>query len=686
MVVTADTTRPQAEPDAAPAVSRRVPALDGLRAFALLGMLLWHAEVTWVQGGFVRMTIFFALSGYLAAGSWRRIRERTGGRGGFATFWWRRARRLMPISYLGVAIAIGVTVAIGSDQMRDQLGGDVLSVLLYVSNLRFWLSGQGYGELFTEPSLLQHYWTLSIEEQAFALIPLLLAGVSLLVGRTHPRRQALVVGALATVAVALPALVHHDADAVWYSSPIRIGEFCGGVALALAMTGRPDRRDDRRLALVGTGSFAVIVAAVLLLPREADWLYRGGMGLFLLPTLGLLAAASRSLGTAARLLAWRPLVALGRWTFSIYVVHWPLFFVLDATRTGLDGWELATLRVAAAIGLGVVLHVLIERPLMAAARVDDVATGLAGATRRRSVIDRIARAWVPAGWWRTRPAAAALGGSAVVLVVVAHLPSGADPYEWERVEHESVVQAEMRLLDPDEGRIPVALFGGSTAVLLDVAGDGWLRGSDDLAIRPGGTRLACGLVRQGERTLGWDPRTWEPVVGESDEECTAWPEVWPYVAQLGGAEVALLVVGTWDTLDVDIDGVGRTHVGRPEFDRIVLDELSLALDRFRTAGVEQLHLATTPVVGRGETGRARELRGLGDDHPERVAAFNGLLHRFADAHADAVVIDYGGYVDAMGEDVKAELLPDGVHPTEEAAHRLWADFLGPAVVAAADGA
>jgi peptidoglycan/LPS O-acetylase OafA/YrhL len=683
MAVTAGTTPPTELEPSRPA-SRRVPALDGLRAFALIGMLLWHAEVTWVQGGFVRMTIFFALSGYLAAGSWHRIREGTGGHGGFATFWWRRARRLLPVSYLGVAIAIGVTVATGSDDMRDRLGGDVLSVLLYVSNLRFWLSGQGYGELFTEPSLLQHYWTLSIEEQAFALVPLLLAGVAAVAGRSHLRRQAVLIGALAAVGVALPALVHHDADAVWYSSPIRIGEFCGGVALALAMTGGSGRWSDRRLAFVGTASFAVIVAAVVLLPRDADWLYRGGMGLFLVPTLGLLAAASRSLGSAARLLSWRPLVALGRWTFSVYVIHWPLFFVLDQVRTGLGGWELATLRLAAAIGIGAVLHVLIERPLMAAARVDDVATGLAGAARRRSAIDRVARAWVPAAWWRTRPAAIALGGSAVALTAAGWLPAGDDPYEWDRVEHESVEQAEMRMFDPDDGRIPLAIFGGSTAVLLDLGGDAWMRSSDDLATRPGGTRLACGLVRQGERILGWDPQTWEPVTGRSDDECTAWPDVWPYVAQLGGAEVALLVVGTWDTLDVELAGVGRTHVGRPEYDRIVLDELSLALDGFRTAGVRQLQLATTPVVGRGETGRARELRGLGDDHPERVAAFNALLHRFADAHDDVVVIDYGGYVDRMDEDLKAELLPDGVHPTDEAAQLLWTDFLGPAIVAAAD--
>ncbi|MFP5321460.1 MAG: acyltransferase family protein [Acidimicrobiia bacterium] len=682
MAVTAQTTAAPTEQAAAPAPGRRIPALDGLRGFALVGMLLWHAEVTWVQGGFVRMTIFFALSGYLAARSWGRIRERTGGRGGFATFWWRRARRLLPLSYLGVAIAVAVTAAVGTADMRERLGGDVLSVLAYVSNLRFWLSGQGYGELFTEPSLLQHYWTLSIEEQAFALLPLLLAGVSLLAGRGRLRRQAALVGAITVAAVGLPLVVHHDADAVWYSSPIRIGEFCGGVALALWMGAGREDRFDRRLVPVGLASLAVVVGAVLLVPRDAAWLSQGGMGLFLVPTLGLLAAAARAQGPAASALSWRPLVAMGRWTFSIYVVHWPLFFVLDRARTGLGGWELATLRVGAAVAIGALLHVLVERPLMASAHVEDVATGLAGPARRRLALDRLARAWVPAGWWRTRPAGAALASGAAALAVVGFLPSGEDPYRWERVDDQSVAFAEMRMFEPDEGDVRVAVFGGSTAVLLDVGGEDWLRASDDLAVVPGVSKLGCGFVREGRRIIRWDDQTWEPTVDRPAADCTNWPETWPYVAQLGEADVALVVIGAWDTLDFELDGIGSTHVGEPAFDRVLDEHLQLALDRFRTAGVEQVQLATTPVVGPGASGRARELRGLGDDHEARVAAFNDVLRRFADRHDDVAVVEYGAHVDALGDERSAEWLPDGVHPTEEAAARLWADFLGAAVVEA----
>ncbi len=665
--------------------SSRVPALDGLRAFALVGMLLWHAEVGWVQGGFARMTIFFALSGYLAARSWGRIRSGTGGRGGFATFWWRRARRLLPVSFIGIGVAVGVTAWLGTSDMRERLGGDVLSVLGYVSNLRFWLSGQGYGELFTEPSLLQHYWTLSIEEQAFAVLPLTLAAVALLAGTARLRRQAVVVGAVALVLVALPVVVHHDADAVWYSSPIRIGEFFGGVALALWMGASEQAGRTRRLAGVGALSLAAVVATVLLVPREAEWLYRGGMALFLVPTLGLLAAAARDEGLASTVLGWRPLALLGRWTFSIYVLHWPLFFVLDGARTGLAGWELATLRVGAAIALGAVLHVLVERPLMAATRVDGVDTGLAGAGGRRRRLARMAAAWVPAGWWRTKPAAAALVMSAIGLAVVGALPSGDDPYEWERVEDESVAIAELRMFSDDSGDVNVGIFGGSTALVLDLNGDRWFQQSDELAIRPGVSKLGCGLVRDGERIVSWDEDTWRAWVEPPSKICTNWPETWPYVAQLGELDVALVLLGAWDTLDFDLDGVGRTHVGTPIFDELLRDHLELVAERFRRAGVRQVQLATTPVIGRGDSGQIWEQRGLGDDHPDRVARFNELLRDFAAAHDDVEVVPYGEYVDAFGEDGKSELLPDGVHPTDEAAEAIWNDFLGQAVLSTYGG-
>src|SRR5690606_31565109 len=154
--------------------TRRIGALDGLRGLALAGMLAWHAEVGWVRGGFARMTIFFVLAGYLAARSLARSREAGTGRA-FVTFWGRRARRLLPVTLLGVAWALVVTAWVGSPGARAGATGDTAATLASVANWRFIAVDQPYGALFESGTAFQHYWSLAVEEQAFLVLPLLLA-------------------------------------------------------------------------------------------------------------------------------------------------------------------------------------------------------------------------------------------------------------------------------------------------------------------------------------------------------------------------------------------------------------------------------------------------------------------------------------------------------------------------------
>jgi peptidoglycan/LPS O-acetylase OafA/YrhL len=698
MSVTGTSRASSADPDAPPPSApsrRRIAALDGLRGFALLGMLLWHAEVSWVQGGFARMTVFFALSGYLATRSWQRIRDDEGGTAGnFRLFWWRRARRLLPVSFLGIAVAVAVTAVSGTAGMRERLGGDVLSVLGYVSNFRFWLSDQSYGELFSEPSLLQHYWTLSIEEQAFFLLPLLLAAVAALTGG-RTRVAAVATGVLAAVCAGLPAVVAHTPDAVWYSSIVRFGEFSAGVALALWTRSRPHavHRSSTALGVAGTLGLAALVAVMLTIPRDAEWLYRGGMALVIVPTVAVLAAAARSTGPAAAVLGLRPLEALGRWAFSIYVLHWPLFWVLDGARLGLDGWQLASARLAAAVVAGGVVHVLVERPLMATGPVARVGTGFAGSARRRGELDRWLVAAVPAGWWRTGPAAASLGVTGALLAAVAFVPMGAGGlYDFEdalsaevgddgSTAEDWVTSAEMQMIDPDQRGVRVGLYGGSTSLMLGIGGSDWLLASDELAQRPGVSPLGCGIVTEGRRLLGTaDAGT--PRYAPLETVCAEWERLWARVAGIGGSDIALVVVGVWDTGDFEIEGIGTTHVGQPAFDALVLDHLRTMRERFRAAGIEQVQLATTPTVRPGRGERIWEARRLDASHPGRVAAFNELLRSFADDHDDVAVVEYGAWMDAFADDELRQLVPDGVHPTQESAERIWDEYLGDAVLRA----
>ena len=247
----------------------RSAALDGLRGLALLGMMAWHAQIGWVKGGFARMTIFFVLAGFLAARSYLGIRDRRGSRP-FRTFWTRRARRLLPITALGIAFAVAVTIAIGSNRAQQSLGGDALSVIGNVSNWRFMVDDRSYGAMFENPSAFQHFWSLSIEEQWFVLIPLVLA-VAAWIGT---RREAWGRHVVAVAAVALglvPLVLDHTPDQAYYGTHVRGAEFLAGVWLALWLRHRETigwRPGPRRvLAGAGAASLVVLVGVMLTVDR-----------------------------------------------------------------------------------------------------------------------------------------------------------------------------------------------------------------------------------------------------------------------------------------------------------------------------------------------------------------------------------------------------------------------------------
>ena len=176
------------EPDSS-ALGRRQPGLDGLRGVAALAVLVYHERSSWVSGGYLAVSTFFTLSGFLITG----ILLRSAGTGrDLRLFWGRRARRLMPGAFLALAgiVVFGATVA--TRQQAVDLPGDVLSAATWTANWRFVISGQSYADLFTAPSPVQHFWSLAIEEQFYVLLPI---GLFLLLRRTRsPRTIGLVLG------------------------------------------------------------------------------------------------------------------------------------------------------------------------------------------------------------------------------------------------------------------------------------------------------------------------------------------------------------------------------------------------------------------------------------------------------------------------------------------------------------
>jgi hypothetical protein len=283
----------------------------------------------------------------------------------------------------------------------------------------------------------------------------------------------------------------------------------------------------------------------------------------------------------------------------------------------------------------------------------------------------------------------ALAVGAVVALVAVNVPVPAPTYDFVAMEHAANTappEAEQVGVGPIHPSVPtVALFGGSTAVSLGGPGWQWAEGQQALRLVSGDSRLGCGLLTEGVRVFGRSPEG-ERIYDHPDDHCLDWRTRWPAAATGNDVDVAVLFTGVWDTADwmFDDDGVWRS-IGDPLFDELVRTRLLEAIDLLADQGVLVV-LATTPEVGPGEHGTAREDRFLGPDHPGRVAAYNQMLRDAAALDGRAVVLEYGAYVDALGPARSAQYLPDGIHATEPAALTIWSEYLGPALGQVIDAA
>lgn len=400
---------------------RRLPALDGLRALAVGGVMAYHLGLRWASGGYLGVDLFFVLSGFLIttllAEEWVAT-----GTVRLGAFWARRARRLLPALFL-LLVALGLYVVLlgrfgasGSVAGIDLSGlrGDALATLLYVANWHAIFAHQSYFARFAAPSPLEHTWSLAIEEQFYLVWPPVL--VALLV-RWRRRRGAAgwrwAAGTVAVVAglasVALMAVLHHpgtDPTRVYFGTDTRLFDLLAGALVAVAAAARRQPSPRARgvlhaagvLAAGGLAYFWVTAGTPSGLP--ANGMFTGGFAVCA-ALAALVVADVRQLdhGPLGAVLSIRPLRWVGTISYGIYLWHWPVFVTLTAARSGLSGPWLDVARVALTLAVATASYYLVERPL-----------------RRRRL----------AGWPRFALAPLAAAGTACV-VVVATLPSVAVP-------------------------------------------------------------------------------------------------------------------------------------------------------------------------------------------------------------------------------------------------------------------
>lgn len=345
----------------------RLTGLDGLRAIAVVAVLLFHADLPFAQGGYLGVDLFFVISGFLIT-SLLASEFQAHGRIRLGEFFWRRAKRLLPAFGLMVAGAI-IAASIWAPDALPRLRDDTLASILYVTNWKFIYFGQTYFESMGREPLLLHLWSLAIEEQFYLFwAPLVFFALP------HVSRRVLALLAI-TIAVASIAWMAVGASAAEPNmARLYFGTDTHGFGLligaALGLLWRPGALKSMRTranvafsaigALLGLGLIALMVT----LGEQSEWLYPWGFVATSLLSALIIAMATLPKSYLGTLLDNRVMRWLGERSYGIYLWHWPIFMI---TRPELDVQgdpvSIFLLRIVLTLGIAALSYRFVEMPI-----------------------------------------------------------------------------------------------------------------------------------------------------------------------------------------------------------------------------------------------------------------------------------------------------------------------------------
>ncbi|MBK9178122.1 MAG: acyltransferase [Acidimicrobiales bacterium] len=355
------------------------PELDGLRAVAVLAVMAFHAGLSFAAGGFLGVDVFFVLSGFLITSL---LLEERQVRGGIALgrFYARRALRLFPALVLVVVACLLWTGLAESSAVFVQTAKDAGITAVYAMN---WIAALTDRPLL---GLLEHTWSLAIEEQFYLVWPLTL--LVLLGGRRTPR-AVLVFCTVALVGAPLLRFALLDGPGtyarVYNGLDTRADALLAGCLVATLYTLRllPGPRALRPWLQVLGGAAAVALLVLFRYSARDLFLYRWGLTLATVSAAVLIAAlAAAPGGLLARPLRLRPVVWVGRISYGLYLWHWPVFVIANQGRLGWGLWPTTALRVALTFAFATASFYLWERPFL---RLKSRLGGTASASGRPAV-------------------------------------------------------------------------------------------------------------------------------------------------------------------------------------------------------------------------------------------------------------------------------------------------------------
>lgn len=340
--------------------------LDGLRALAVIGVLLYHAGLP-VLGGFLGVETFFVLSGFLITAlllaEWRENNQVD-----LVAFWRRRALRLLPALFLALAVSAAYTAIVLPNEWAE-FQSDMLASLGYIMNWHLVWSEQSYFDPTLRPPLLQHLWSLAVEEQFYLVWPLLFI---VLIGLLQRKGLLVTVLGAAVASIVLMASLYEpgaNPSRVYYGTDTRAGGLLIGAALALAWTPWKSPATHQKAAgiawdVVGVLGLGGLLWSYLYLFESHPLLYRGGFALVAIGT-GLLIAAtthpsSRLLPTV---LGSSPLRWIGARSYGLYLWHWPVFMATSTLEGRTSEFVLLAIRLAIVLIIAMLSYRFVEVPV-----------------------------------------------------------------------------------------------------------------------------------------------------------------------------------------------------------------------------------------------------------------------------------------------------------------------------------
>lgn len=602
--------------EASPAPTRTLqyqPALDGVRGLAVAIVLGFHLGISWLSGGYLGVSVFFTLSGFLITSLLLAEHSRSDGVD-LPAFYQRRARRLIPAGLLVLGL-VCVLVAVDLLQARSTFRRDVIASMFQCLNWVQLFGHESYADLFAAPSPVTHFWSLGVEEQFYVVWPAMLVLVLAVLRRRGrlDRILSVLVALWVITAVSAPLTARWwSPDAAYYATWARASEVFAGAVLAGLLARRSLPPWCKWLA-----PFALVVMAVatVVTPAGHGWVFQGGLPLFSIVS-ALLIAGLQVPGLTRALVSVRPLVWVGQLSYGIYLFHWPVFVMLDEARTGLDGVSLVAVRLAVTLACAIVSYYVLEHPI-----------------RLRQVLPT------------ARQLTVALGGAVVVvgmLAVMVDVPLPGTPDDIPVViaapTNSPDVSTDVSSLTSDTLPAPtvVALLGDSVPAWLVRDGAKGFDRTDVVLVN--GAREACDAMIDlpvARDRFGTELRP--------PDDCRSWDTWYPTVLDdlAAGAghpvEVAALMLGMAPIYDHRIDG---EWVGPCESVAWYLRDVSDRITYLRDRGLDVEFVLPSHL---GE----RSIFTVPDDHPARMDCIRTALKEFLAAQQVPVI------------DLEEKLCPDG---------------------------